>query len=51
VMNRVDDAARQPVRSTKIKSVWSSSVQRCLGVLTIFRVDLVVWGRWIFVEK
>jgi hypothetical protein len=22
-----------------------------LGVLTIFRVDLVVWGRWIFVEK
>jgi hypothetical protein len=52
VMNRVDDAARQPVRSTRIRSEFpSSSPEMILDVLTIFRVGLVVWGRWIFVEK
>ena len=51
-MIRVDDAARQPVRSARIKSEFpNSSPEMILDVLAIFRVDLVVWGRWIFVEK
>lgn len=47
-MNRVDDAARQPVRSTRIRSeLPSSSPEIILDVLAIFRVDLAIWGSWV----